>query len=209
MIMMMMMMMIIIMMMMMITSKGSHYNDDISNIIRTKDHSKSCQNLSWLLAGWHNLDQSTDICPGPLWRFPLNTSSYFSEKGGRQLNSWDPCDCSVLVLSGGLGVLQSVKLSYCIRRDSHFHLFSSFSQSSFSQFETDGTQGTTYSTLTWWWWINILKMMNLVKVGPMKIFPWEAQTMKEKNQIGATNVSMHPLWKAAWTVILKSTAEKS
>ena len=41
------------------------------------------------------------------------------------------------------------------------------------------------------------------------MYTWETQIMKEKNQTSATNVSMHPLWKAAWEVILKYTVEKT
>ena len=47
--------------------------------------------------------------------------------------------------------------------DSHFHLFTLINpQSSFSQFETDSTQVTTFST--WWRWIKILWITS-VKVG--------------------------------------------
>ena len=83
--------------------------------------------------------------------------------------------------------------------------FFSLPQSSFSQFETDSTQETTIHN--WWWWIKILQM--ITSVGSMKMFPWETQIKKEKNHTTATNVSIHPLWKADWEVILKCTTEKS
>ena len=40
------------------------------------------------------------------------------------------------------------------------------------------------------------------------MFPWITQVRKKKIQTSANNVSMHPLWKAAWEVILKCTTEK-
>ena len=99
---------------------------------------------------------------------------------------------------------------YCLHQWlSLSYLFSSNSEFSFNQFETDSTHGTTFSAWWLWSWIKILKMATFLKVGSMWIFLWETQIMWETNQTSATNVSMHPLWKAAWKVILKSTAKKS
>ena len=76
-----------------------------------------------------------------------------------------------------------------------------------SSFHARQTQGTTI--LDCWWWIKILQMITLVKVGSMLVFPWETQIMNRENQTNAINATMPLFWQAIWRHIWKRTVEKS
>ena len=54
----------------------------------------------------------------------------------------------------------------------------------------------------WWRWVKIL-----VKMGSMKMIPWETKKMKEKTN--ATNATMPLLGRVIWEDIWKRTVEKS
>ena len=62
---------------------------------------------------------------------------------------------------------------------------------------------------TWLWWINILNIMMLVKLGLMLTFLWETQRMKMKSHTNAANATLHLVMKALWEHIWRFAVEKS